>query len=377
MWRNPAPEDASRFERRDAVDFGTTAEHGLTVDFRTLPFTFGLRGGLRDRYSSLPLAPAPGTVSQEDPSQRVLDGPRHAIMPTPTRTPLVIPPLPLGNPAIEQMLENGTLMGIDGLRNPYNWTNDVQGTIPALPPPPQDPVERYEDAQAPPDLPSEAEGDAAEYDTYTQDDTMSETSESRATTTHRLPLADFNAHPDDLALAKKELLETGLDVDAIDAMADKIRQLGSGLLAELDRISFTLGNVKESSVAYQQALKPIQRALGNRELLSEVHAEALLKSEEGLLDAIEALQSESSEASHANDVINAKMCLVQQLGRAMGETSGIPLCSICYVKPIAVAAKPCGHTYCAGCASKMLAKRRKTCYICTQNCSGSMPLHFP
>ena len=388
MWRNPAPEDAHHYAR------------GNVIDLRGPPFMFGLREGLRDRYSSLPLAPAPGTSNPfEQPlplpsSLRPLPPPRPFSVP-----PLTLPPLPTTEPPPMNEPSTGYLPHpsppprsqwpeqpdthfnyVDSDGNAHRWPRTAlaplspNSLMPELTENPEH-MQRFEDAQAPPEVGSEREGEVTEYEAYTQEDTMSEASESRSM--HRLPLADFNARPEDLEAAKRELLETGLDVDAVDAMADRIRQLGAGLMAELDRITFALGSVKESSLLYQQALKPIQQALEKRDLLSEAHADGLLKSEEGLLDAIEVIQSESADATHAHDVINAKLVLLQQLGRAMGDTSGIPLCSICYVKPIAVAAKPCGHTYCAGCSGKMLAKRRKTCYICSQNCSGSMPLHFP
>jgi hypothetical protein len=70
-----------------------------------------------------------------------------------------------------------------------------------------------------------------------------------------------------------------------------------------------------------------------------------------------------------------KVCvLVDALAavRAIVNTPSEPLCSVCFVEPVALASVPCGHTFCSTCGSRQSI----TCYICRAPVEDRLKIYF-
>ena len=253
------------------------------------------------------------------------------------------------------------------------------------PPPPQVPQELPFSAFPVPDgPPAPPEVPARDVDYLTQEETMSDTDEA-GLDLERWPMADSDVDPDDIVAAQRELLAVGVDTDAAGAVAEKTRGAAGEVLHALDHLQKQRLRIDEAAGQYHAALRIIQQQLdvGERadqkghDVLLPDHREPLLQCEGILVDLVGRTHQHKDTATKESALLNAKLVLLQRVGRALADKSPLPCCPICFTRPVECACQPCGHTFCATCCSTMLASRgRKTCYVCKQRGKGSIRLHF-
>ena len=232
--------------------------------------------------------------------------------------------------------------------------------------------------------PPSPEVPARDMDYLTQEETMSDTDEA-GLDLERWPMADSDVDPDDLVVARRELLAVGVDTEAAGAVAEKTRGAAEEVMHSLDHLQKQRLRIDEAAGQYHAALMIIQQQLDGGEradqeghdVLLPDHREPLLQCEGILVDLVGRTHHYKDTATKESTLLNAKLVLLQSVGRTLAEKSPLPCCPICYTRPVECACQPCGHTFCATCCSTMLASRgRKTCYVCKQRGKGSIRLHF-
>ena len=215
-----------------------------------------------------------------------------------------------------------------------------------------------------------------EFDYHSQQEDMSDFDDNYDAPPRRMPMADFSVSDDDLAVAKGELKEAGFDADGVLSMAQSALFTSIGLTAEFERATESLQPLSDLADLYNKALKAIRAPMGMKASMQQTQLYSLVEAERHMLGAIQEVEKQRDAVQQTCNVLNAKLVLVQQIGRTANETTPLPWCPICYVKPIAAVAQPCGHTYCAGCCEKVTRSRKKECFMCRKRCSSSIRLHF-
>lgn len=232
--------------------------------------------------------------------------------------------------------------------------------------------------------PPSPEVPARDMDYLTQEETMSDTDEA-GLDLERWPMADSDVDPDDLVVAQRELLAVGVDTDAAGAVAEKTRGAAGDVMHALTHLQKQRLRIDEAAAQYHAALRIIQQQLDGggradeegRDVLLPDHRDPLLQCEGILVDLVGRTHQHKDTATKEAALLNAKLVLLQNVGRTLAEKSPLPCCPICYTRPVECACQPCGHTFCATCCSTMLSSRgRKSCYVCKQRGKGSIRLHF-
>lgn len=169
-------------------------------------------------------------------------------------------------------------------------------------------------------------------------------------------------------------MQAGLDVDAAQAMADATRQMSTGLAAEIGRLDEAVAQQARGADHWREAHKHVQAA---RDAEGETQDDTRLQSESLLAGIIRAIMDQQKKCNEARDALNAKLAVVQRIGRELCGESPVPTCPICWARGISMVARPCGHTFCDACCDHMMDRREKRCYICKRRCRGSMRVHLP
>lgn len=242
---------------------------------------------------------------------------------------------------------------------------------------PATPLSQQQTAQDESDTGEREMSPTPEFDYQSQQEDMSDFDDNYDAPPLRMPMADFSGvSNDELAVAKAELKEAGFDADNVMSMAKSALVTSIGLTVESKRCNESLQPLSDLADLYTKALRAIRAPMAIKVSISQSQLDLIFQAEQLMIGALRDVEKERDAVQQTYNMLNAKLVLVQQIGRSANETTPLPWCPICYVKPIAVVAQPCGHTYCASCCEKATRSKKKECFLCRKRCTSSIRLHF-
>lgn len=207
-----------------------------------------------------------------------------------------------------------------------------------------------------------------------EEDRISDADDAPAMPSSRLPCPMDHVSEADKEKAAAELKEAGLDCGSLDGMIRHSREMGVAVAAELRGLLQRQEQTSAMHKLYHQALRAMREAMENA-ALPLAQASKLADSEKSLVAALRDHKREMEDEASAELLLNAKLAVIQSLGRQKNETSCLPLCPICFDAPVAMAAHRCGHTFCEHCLAHAIANDQH-CFICRAVCTEGLALRF-
>ncbi len=197
----------------------------------------------------------------------------------------------------------------------------------------------------------------------------------------RFGRADYSAQ----RVKTRDLLLDSNITDAIDTLAPIFAKPSQDLAGW---ISHTRGLVDSWRQATSDLATAEAKLSGHLALFSDIHAKVkailTLPESDGYADFTKAAEDYIRNTYHVHKLEGAYQeyisavkkvsVLVDALSavRAIVNTPSEPLCSVCFVEPVALASVPCGHTFCGACGSRQSI----TCYICRAPVEDRLKIYF-